>query len=105
MTKKSFTAFTCLDGSHLPATCLCTNLSHRSLYHDAALRTDFWGPDGVSTWSYSTNGTDFLPCGAPYQLERGYYRGDRIGIYCYTNEDEKGYVDIDFFNYSIHPGR
>lgn len=31
----------------------------------------------------------------------GTYRGDRIGIFCFNNKEEKGEVDIDYFHYRI----
>jgi len=58
-----------------------------------------WGLDGVSRFSYSTDGDRFIPL-ATYRLSWGYYRGDRIGIYCYNNLAEEGYVDIDYLHYS-----
>lgn len=29
----------------------------------------------------------------------GNYRGDRIGIYCFNDKSESGYVDIDYLHY------
>jgi beta-xylosidase len=58
-----------------------------------------WGAEGKSHYDYSTNGTDFVPLGATYQLGWGNYRGDRIGIFTYNNNGEAGYVDCDSFTY------
>lgn len=58
-----------------------------------------WGLDGKSYYYYSVDGDNFLPFGEPYQLAWGNYRGDRIGIYCFNDKDEKGFVDIDYFHY------
>lgn len=60
-----------------------------------------WGLDGVSQYSYSTDGTNFKNFGPAYKLVWEAYRGDRLGIYSYNNKREKGYVDIDFFNYTF----
>ena len=60
-----------------------------------------WGNDGLSQYYYSLDGDNFIPYGQPYQLKWGNYRGDRIGIYCYNNEEEKGYVDVDYFHYEM----
>ena len=57
-----------------------------------------WGLDGQSTFAYSTDGTHFTSMNR-YPLSWGFYRGDRIGIYCYNNEADAGLVDIDFFHY------
>lgn len=58
-----------------------------------------WGLDGLSTFSYSTNGKDFIPFGEPYQLAWGHYRGDRLGIYCFNDNGESGFVDVDYLEY------
>lgn len=75
------------------------NLSTRKLW----LRST-WGLDGKSSYSYSTNGTDYTLFGDPYQLTWGDYRGDRFGVFTYNNETEAGYVDCDAFTY-FHPAK
>lgn len=60
-----------------------------------------WGLDGVSNYSYGLDGENYLPFGDVYQLSWGNYRGDRIGLFCFNNKQEKGYVDIDYFHYRI----
>ncbi len=60
-----------------------------------------WGLDGKSTFSYSLDGKHFTNFGAPYALSWGYYRGDRVGIYCFNNESESGSVDIDYLHYNM----
>jgi len=57
-----------------------------------------WSSDGLSTFSYSTDGLTYHPFGT-YQLSWGYYRGDRIGIFNYNDISESGYIDIDYFHY------
>ena len=54
-----------------------------------------WGLDGKSTFYYSLDGEDFIEFGQ-YQLSWGYYRGDRIGIYCYNDLSENGFIDVDY---------
>jgi beta-xylosidase len=58
-----------------------------------------WGADGQSQYSYSEDGKTFTNFGAPYQLAWGNYRGDRIGIFCFNNKTDDGYVDVDFLHY------
>lgn len=58
-----------------------------------------WGLDGLSTFSYSLDGKHFIYFGEPYQLAWGHYRGDRIGIYCFNDKGEDGYVDVDYLEY------
>ncbi len=36
-----------------------------------------------------------------YDLSWGYYRGDRIGIYCYNNDADEGYIDVDYLHYAF----
>ncbi len=59
-----------------------------------------WGLDGVSRFSYSLDGHQFKTVSA-YPLSWGFYRGDRIGIYCYNNLSDNGMVDIDFLHYEL----
>ena len=58
-----------------------------------------WGLDGKSQYAYSLDGDKFVPFGNVYQLSWGYYRGDRIGLYCFNIKEDAGYVDVDFLNY------
>jgi beta-xylosidase len=62
-----------------------------------------WGLDGVSQFSYSTDGVTFTNFGSTYQLTFEDYRGDRIGVYCYNNLTNSGQVDVDYFRYNIQP--
>lgn len=57
-----------------------------------------WGLDGKSTFYYSLDGHDYIEFGQ-YQLSWGYYRGDRIGIYCFNELSENGFIDVDFCYY------
>ncbi len=60
-----------------------------------------WGLEGNSVYSYSIDGENYISFGGVYSLEWGNYRGDRIGIFCFNNEQERGRVDIDYFHYRI----
>jgi beta-xylosidase len=65
-----------------------------------------WGLEGISQYSYSSDGTTFTPVGTVYPLTWGNYRGDRIGIFTYNNAADRGYVDVDWFHYTFeHPTR
>ena len=59
-----------------------------------------WGLDGKSVFYYSLDGHDYIEFGQ-YQLSWGYYRGDRIGIYCFNDLSENGFIDVDFCNISL----
>ena len=58
-----------------------------------------WGLDGKSRFYYSLDGENFIEFGQ-YQLSWGYYRGDRIGIYCFNDLSEDGFVDVDYLRYA-----
>ncbi len=63
-----------------------------------------WGLDGLSRYSYSVDGKAFVSFGDPYPLTWSYYRGDRIGLYCYNDKADTGYIDVDWFHYDYsHP--
>ena len=60
-----------------------------------------WGFDGLSRFSYSTDGRTYLPFGDPCQLTWGDYRGDRIGLFTVNPTADAGYLDVDSFDYTI----
>lgn len=60
-----------------------------------------WGLDGISRFYYSVNEKDYREFGAPFQLKWGHYRGSRLGIYCFNDKTESGYVDVDYFCYDM----
>jgi beta-xylosidase len=59
-----------------------------------------WGLDGLSQFSYSTDGREFHDIGGPYQLTWGSYRGDRVGLYTFNDAGDRGFVDIRRFTYN-----
>ena len=59
-----------------------------------------WGLDGKSQFSYSIDGDHYLPMGT-YQLSWGFYRGDRIGVFCFNDLTESGWVDVDYLHYQM----
>jgi beta-xylosidase len=60
-----------------------------------------WGLSGKSRFYYSIDGTSFTSFGETYQMLWESYRGDRIAIYNYNNKSDKGYIDIDYFDYTL----
>lgn len=60
-----------------------------------------WGLDGGSQYSFSIDGKTFTDFGVPYQLSWGNYRGDRIGIYCFNDQADRGWVDANGFTYRL----
>ncbi len=62
-----------------------------------------WDLSGRSKFLYSLNGKQFKQIGEVYQLVWGFYRGDRLGIYCFNNKGDAGQVDIDYLKYPQSP--
>jgi beta-xylosidase len=60
-----------------------------------------WGFDGSSIFYYSLDGSSYTSFGDAYPLSWGSYRGDRIGIFTTNESATPGYLDVDFFRYSI----
>ena len=58
-----------------------------------------WGLDGVSQFSYSTDGRNFTKFGEPFRFGWDDYRGERIGLFSYNNAAEAGHADFDSFTY------
>lgn len=63
-----------------------------------------WGLNGLSQYSFSLDGQTFTDFGTPYQLSWGNYRGDRIGIYNYNTIADRGFLDVDSFDYRVSEG-
>jgi hypothetical protein len=59
------------------------------------------GYNGLNTFAYSLDGINYTQFGNNYQLRQGNFRGDNIGIYCFNNEGERGFVDVDWFHYEF----
>lgn len=59
-----------------------------------------WNGNGLSRYSYSLDGKNYISFGSEYQLVWGNFRGDRIGVFCFNDESDTGYVDVDYFKNS-----
>jgi len=53
------------------------------------LRTT-WGADGVARFAWSLDGKDWKDAGEAYQMTWGRYRGDRAGLFTYSENSESG---------------
>ena len=58
-----------------------------------------WDASGVSHYAFSVDGKSYQSLESTYQLTWGSYRGDRIGIFNFNTKEDKGYVDVDWFQY------
>jgi beta-xylosidase len=73
---------------------------HQAINEACIYLRSTWGLDGKSLFSYSLDGETYTEVGK-YQLSWGFYRGDRIGIYCFNERGEQGYVDVDYLHYDM----
>ena len=66
------------------------------------LRVDIDSRANTHQLSYSTDGRHFTPAGEPYALRMGYWKGSRIGLYCYNTETSSGGVaHFNHFHYDV----
>ena len=52
-----------------------------------------------ATYEYSEDGKNFKRFGPEFTIEFGKWTGDRLGFFCWNEENEQGYIDIDWFKY------
>ena len=50
---------------------------------------------------YSLDGVSFSPAGEPFAMSSGYWKGMRLGLFCYSTADNGGHADFDCFVYDI----
>lgn len=55
---------------------------------------------------YSTDGETFIPAGSPFAMRDGYWKGLRIGLFCYDTTQtattaQSGTAQFDFFRYTV----
>jgi len=55
--------------------------------------------EGLSCFSYSTDGKNFVKFGDPFRFGWNDYRGERIGLFSYNNLGEDGHADFGSFTY------
>lgn len=57
--------------------------------------------NGVCRFEYSFDGKKYSSFGGSSQLSWASFRGARLGIYNYNNQDDAGFIDVDWFRYPI----
>lgn len=67
------------------------------------LRLDIDTEANVNQYFYSLDGTSFLPLGDPFATEAHDWKGNHIGLYCYTTGSSDGKASFDYFRYT-HDG-
>ena len=76
-------------------------LTGRELWCKAVISSD-----GSSVFAYSLDGKTFTRIGDAFQFGWANYRGTRLGLYCYNNDADSGFVDVDWFHYQyVGPSR
>lgn len=50
---------------------------------------------------YSTDGISYVPAGAPFAMRSGYWKGMRLGLFCYNTTGNGGAAAFDYFDYAI----
>ena len=60
--------------------------------------------NAVCTFSYSIDGSHYIPIGKEFQAVPGKWVGAKIGLFCTTSPYQKstGYADFDFFEVTLH---
>jgi beta-xylosidase len=55
--------------------------------------------NALCSFSYSTDGTNYIPAGTPFNAKQGRWIGAKAGLFCAgrTRSNDTGYADIDWF--------
>ena len=77
------------DGKEL----LGPRITSKELY----VRTENMGNEAA--FEYSFDGRSFKLFGPEFTLKFGMWTGDRLGVFCWNELRDSGYVDIDYFHY------
>jgi beta-xylosidase len=68
------------------------------------LRVSIDIPDNKFIYSYSFDNKNYIKCGEAFSMNFGYWKGARIGLYCYNIERESGLAIFNSFVYK-HDGQ
>ena len=63
--------------------------------HSRVGKTGSWGDQAY--FEYSIDGRTFEKFGSTFTIRFGKWIGDRLGFFCWNEQREAGYIDIDFF--------
>lgn len=67
------------------------------------LRVSINIPKREFRFAYSWDNRHFISCGQPFFTRFGYWKGARLGLYCYNKQEESGRVSFLWFRYK-HDG-
>jgi beta-xylosidase len=68
------------------------------------LRVSIDMPDNMFIYSYSFDNENYIRCGEAFGMKFGYWKGARIGLYCYNPEGKSGLAVFNGFVYK-HDGK
>ena len=57
-----------------------------------------WGFDCINRFYYSFDNQNYTRFGPDYRLRGSQYCGDHVGLFCYNNLSEAGYVDVSIIS-------
>lgn len=76
-------------------------LLHKGRFDRVWLRANMDATNNAHLFSYSTDGKRYTTIEKPFQSGSGYWKGLRIGLYCYSAGKDGGTAQFDFFRYTI----
>jgi beta-xylosidase len=82
-----------------------TTIGGKTTDHETVNKNKVWlkaiSENHMYRFYYSTDGKNFKPAGEKFKVE-GWtnWRGVEIGLFCWTDGETSGYVDIDWFKYN-----
>lgn len=67
--------------------------------NEVFLRVQVSSPDAICTFSYSENGTNFMPIGEAHQAKNELWIGSKVGLFCTAEPGLRtgSYADFDWF--------
>ena len=63
-------------------------------FKEVYLRVTNDSQHNVHQFAYSTDGSHYAPIGLPFAMRAGYWKGIRVGLFCYG---DSGKAHFDFF--------
>ncbi len=63
------------------------------------LKVNINNRENTHRFSFSTDGKSYKPAGEMFSMSTGYWKGTRLGLYCYNTNADKGACSFDYFKY------
>lgn len=78
-----------------------TTILRKGRFDRVWLRATVDAANNAHLFSYSTDGKHYTTIEKPFQSGSGYWKGLRIGLYCYSTDKDGGTAQFDFFRYAV----